>query len=178
MLAVVAMCCATGVQGQNMYVAVNLPDYFNFGTINGEFGLSPWPKWTLYARGRYNPFTFNINGRQLQNRVAAGAVGARYWFWYSGSGWFVNSHFSYSRFNTAGIINTYAYEGDAYSVSGGGGYSLMLSGKLNMDFALGVQGGYAGYKKYACPKCGREVAREKKVFVAPSNLLVQLSLIL
>lgn len=160
-----------------MYVATNLLDYLNLGTINAEFGLSPWPEWSFYLKGRYNPFTYNFDG-QIQNRVAGGAIGARYWFWYSNSGWFLNAHTGYSKYNTGGIADSYAYEGDAVSVAMGGGYALMLSKRLNLDFALGIQGGHTSYTKYACPKCGKIIGRSKKIFVAPANMLVQLSLIL
>ena len=176
-VALIGLLCSRPVSAQNMYVASNLLDYLNLGTINGEFGLSPWPKYSLYVRARYNPFTFNMHG-QVQNRVASGALGAKYWFWYSNAGWFVNSHMGFSVYNTGGILDKYAYEGKALSITAGGGYSLLLGERLNLDFALGVQGGYTSYTKYACPKCGKEMDREKKLFIAPSNLLVQLSLIL
>lgn len=165
------------VEAQNMYVSTNLLDYLNIGTINGEIGLSPWPNWSFYARARYNPFTLKLD-RQIQNRVAGVAAGARYWFWYSGSGWFANAHLGYSLYNTGGIFNSYAYEGSAYGVTAGGGYSLMLHKRWNLDFALGVQGGYTSYTKYACPKCGKILKEGKKLYVAPSNMLVQLTLIL
>ncbi len=176
-LALMGLLGSRDAHAQNMYVASNLLDYLNLGTINAEFGLSPWPKYTLYVRARYNPFTFNF-GKQLQNRVAGGALGTRYWFWYSNAGWFVNSHIGYSIYNTGGILDKYAYEGEALSLTAGGGYSLLLGERWNLDFALGVQGGYTSYTKYACPKCGKVTGKEKKLFVAPSNVLVQLSLML
>ena len=172
-----ALFCSTGIDAQNMYVSTNLLDYLNLGTINGEFGLNPLPKWSFYARGRYNPFTYNVNG-QKQNRVAGLAVGARYWFWYTNSGWFLNSHIGGALYNTGGIFDGYAYEGAACSLTLGGGYSLMLNERWNLDFGLGVQGGYTSFTKYTCPKCGKVLGDGKKVFVAPSNMLVQLSLIL
>ena len=175
--ALAALLLSGNAAAQNMYVATNLLDYLNLGTINVEFGLNPLPKWSFYARGRYNPFTFNING-QKQNRVAGVALGARYWFWYTNSGWFLNSHLGGSLYNTGGIKDEYAYEGAAGSLTFGGGYSLMLNERWNLDFALGLQGGGTSYTRYSCPKCGKVEEKGKKIFVAPSNMLVQLSLIL
>lgn len=175
--ALAALLLSGNAAAQNMYVATNLLDYLNLGTINVEFGLNPLPKWSFYARGRYNPFTFNIYG-QKQNRVAGVALGARYWFWYTNSGWFLNSHLGGSLYNTGGIKDEYAYEGAAGSLTFGGGYSLMLNERWNLDFALGLQGGGASYTRYSCPKCGKVEEKGKKIFVAPSNMLVQLSLIL
>lgn len=168
---------STPAYAQNMYVATNLLDYANIGTINVEFGLTPLPQWSFYAKGRYNPFTLKLD-RQIQNRVASAALGAKYWFWYSNAGWFVNSHLSCSIYNTGGIWNSRAYQGQAVSLSAGGGYSLILNEKLNLDFGAGIQGGYTSYTEFACPKCGKELRKGKKIFVAPSNLMVQLSLIL
>lgn len=175
--ALAALLLSGNAAAQNMYVATNLLDYLNLGTINVEFGLNPLPKWSFYARGRYNPFTFNIYG-QKQNRVAGVALGARYWFWYTNSGWFLNSHLGGSLYNTGGIKDEYAYEGAAGSLTFGGGYSLMLNERWNLDFALGLQGSGASYTRYSCPKCGKVEEKGKKIFVAPSNMLVQLSLIL
>ena len=169
--------CTSAVHAQNMHLATNLLDYANFGTINAEFGLSPYPKWSFYIKGRYNPFTFQING-QKQNRVASCALGTKYWFWYSNSGWFLNSNISYSVFNTGGILNGYAYEGDAYGITAGGGYALMLNKKWNLDFGVGVQTGYTSYTKYSCPRCGRIVEKKSKMYFFPSNIMVQLSRII
>ena len=169
--------CTSAVHAQNMHLATNLLDYANFGTINAEFGLSPYPKWSFYIKGRYNPFTFQING-QKQNRVASCAVGSKYWFWYSNSGWFLNSNIVYSIYNTGGIIDEYAYEGDSYGITAGGGYALMLNKKWNLDFGVGVQGGFANYTKYACPKCGKVELKRKRFYVVPGALMVQLSRIL
>lgn len=172
-----ALLPGTSSLGQNMYVSTNLLDYVNIGTINAEFGLSPKPKWSFYSRVRYNPFTLKLD-RQMQNRVASVALGSKYWLWYTNTGWFVNSHMSFSLYNTGGIWNSRAYEGEAISVSAGGGYSLMLNKRLNLDFGIGLQAGYTSYTEYECPKCGKVADKDKKIFVAPSNLLVQLSLIL
>lgn len=173
MLALQGLLYSRSAAAQNMYVATNLLDYVNIGTINGEFGLSPWPKYSLYVRVRYNPFTLRLD-KQLQNRVAGAALGAKYWLWYSNAGWYINSHLGFSFYNTGGIWNSRAYEGKALSLTAGGGYSLMMGEKWNLDFALGLQGGYTSFTKYACPRCGRVENKGKKLFVAPSNVLVQL----
>ncbi len=163
--------------GQNMYISTNLLDYINLGTINGEFGLSPRPNWSFYVRGRYNPFSFDI-GSPLQNRVASGVVGARYWPWYASSGWFLNAHAGYSKYNIGGIFSSASYEGDAWHLTVGGGYALILSKKFNLDFGLGVQGGYTDYTRYACPRCGKITHEGRRIYIAPGNMLVQLSMIL
>lgn len=177
LLSAICFLTAANLNAQNMHLATNLLDYINFGTINGEFGLSPTPKWSFYIKGRYNPFAFN-NHNQKQNRVASVAVGSKYWFWYSNSGWFLNAHIGYSIYNTGGIFDEYAYEGDAYGVTLGGGYALMISKKWNLDFGFGIQGGYTSYTQYACPKCGKVIGRKEQLYVVPGSLMVQFSRIL
>lgn len=173
MAVAVSIASASSLYGQNMYISSNLLNYLNLGTINAEFGLSPAPKWTIYLRARYNPFTFNF-GKQIQNRVAGAGAGARYWFWYSNSGWFIDSGITLSRYNTGGIIDRYAYEGDAAGAGIGAGYALMLGKRWNLNLGLGVQGGYTSYIKYGCPKCGKVEGRFEKFYVAPYNVMVQL----
>lgn len=168
---------ASAVHAQNMHLATNFLDYVNFGTINAEFGLSPYPKWSFYIKGRYNPFTYRIN-RQKQNRVASCALGAKYWFWYSNTGWFLNTNICCSIFNTGGILDGYAYEGDAYGITAGVGYALMLNRRWNLDFGVGVQSGFANYTKFACPKCGKVNLKGKGFYIVPGAIMVQLSRIL
>lgn len=180
MAAVVAAILAFGPNssyGQNMYISTNLVDYLNLGTINGEFGLSPSPNWSFHIRGRYNPFSFDM-GAPIQNRVASFMGGTRYWPWYAYAGWFLSANAGYSKYNTGGIFSSASYQGDAWHLSVGGGYALMLSKRFNLDFGLGMQGGYTSYIKFACPRCGKIEGRDKRLYVAPSNIMVQLTMIL
>ncbi len=178
LLAVAAgILCAARADAQNMHVATNLLDYLNFGTINAEFGLSPVPKWSFYIKGRYNPFTFPA-GDNLQNRTASVAAGAKYWFWYANSGWFLSSHIGYGIYNTGGIYSEHAYEGNAVSITVGCGYALMLGKKWNLDFGAGLQTGVTSYTKYSCPKCGRIMEKGSRMYIIPANIMVQLSRIL
>lgn len=164
----------TYIYGQNMHVSANLLDYLNLGTINGEFGLSTAPNWTFYIRGRYNPFTFQFNDKQVQNRVAAGTIGVRYWFWYSNSGWFLDANLGCARYNTGGIIDRYAYEGDAVGAGVGVGYAFMISSRWNLNVGVGLQGGYTSYTKYGCPACGKVLGKYEGGYLIPSNIMLQL----
>ena len=84
----------------------------------------------------------------------------------------------YSIYNTGGIIDEYAYEGDSYGLSVGGGYALMLNKRWNLDFGFGLQGGFANYTKYACPRCGKVEKKGNRFYVVPGALMIQLSRIL
>lgn len=165
------------LKAQNYYVATNLIDYLYLITLNAEAGVNVDAQWSLYLKGKYNPFSFDF-GKRIQHKQATVAVGAKYWFWYHNSGWFVNSHIGYSRFNMGGIVDRYGYQGNAYGLTLGGGYALILTKRLNLDFGLGFTVGYSSYSKYMCPTCGKFIEKQKKIYVAPSNLLVQLSVML
>lgn len=169
------MCCA--LWGQRFSVSTNLLNYLNFGTINSEISLGVSQHFSLYVQGKYNPFIYKYKSgtRQINNRQLAFAVGAKWWPWHSYSGWFVLGQTGFAKYNRGGIVSQDTYEGDAYGLTVGAGYALMLNRHLNMDFGIGIMGGYTDFVKYACPSCGKIVDRGKKIFVAPNNVLVQLS---
>ncbi len=162
---------------QRMTASTNLLNYLNFGTINGEFGLALNQHLSLSIQVKYNPFIYIYNSgeSQFQNKQLTAAGGLRYWPWHVWSGWFVSGTVGGTEFNRGGIISQETYEGSAVGVTLGGGYALMLNPHLNMDFGVGVMGGYADYVRYRCPKCGPVEMRQKRLFIAPNNILVQLS---
>lgn len=161
---------------QRFSVATNLIGYANCGTINGEIGLGVSQHLSLYLQGKYNPFVYKESTPdQFQNKQAALSLGCRYWLWHTWSGWFFMGQAGYSNYNSGGIISQETFEGDAYGITLGAGYALMLSKRLNMDFGAGVMGGFTNYTKYACPKCGKMEDKGKRIFVAPNNIMVQLS---
>ena len=63
-------------------------------------------------------------------------------------------------------------EGDAYGLSLGAGYSLMLGKHVNIDFGLEVWGGRTIYTVYACPTCGKVTESGKKWFFLPNDLVL------
>ncbi len=162
---------------QRISVATNLLGYINFGTLNAEVGLGVSQHISIYMQGKYNPFEYKggLSGSQINNKQLSVALGCRYWPWHNHSGWFMLGHIGYVNYNRGGIISKSTYEGDAYGITVGAGYALMLNEHLNLDFGAGVMGGYTDYTKYRCPSCGKIETKEKKMFLAPNNLLVQLS---
>ncbi len=168
---------------QDFSLSTNIIDYLNFGTINGEVGLSISQKWSLSLSGKYNPFTFtnknkrlsNGYNKQKQSKQLSFSAGGRYWPWYVNSGWFILGEAGYSAYNWGGIVSETTYQGDLYGATIGGGYALMLSKNLNIEFGAGVMLSYTDYIKYACPKCGERLANRGKFFVMPNNILLQLT---
>ena len=171
------MFCSNSILAQKVAVSTNLLDYVNFGTINCEIGLGLSQHFSIYVQGRYNPFEYKFvrGSRQVNNKQLSTALGVKYWLWHTYSGLFVSGQVACSRYNRGGITSDTTYEGDAVGMTLGVGYALMLKEHLNLDFGLGVMGGYTHYTRYSCPSCGRIENKGKRLFLAPDNVLVQLS---
>lgn len=170
---------SSNVYSQRVSVATNLLGYLNFGTLNAHVELGLSQHLSLYIQGKYNPFEFKYDHKrkQINNRQAAIAFGSKYWLWHNHSGWYFSGQMGYVNFNRGGIISQDTYEGNAYGITLGAGYALMISRRINIDFGAGIMGGYTDYIKYACPSCGRVVGADKKMFIAPNNVMAQLSYI-
>ena len=173
---ILALLIGSTLYGQRYSVSTNLVGYANFGTINGEIGLGVSKHFSIYMQGKYNPFIYKENSSdQFQNKQAALSLGCRYWLWHTWSGWFLMGQAGYTNYNRGGLLKDETLEGDAYGITLGAGYALMLHKHLNLDFGAGIIGGLTNYTKYSCPRCGKLEEKGKKIFVAPNNILVQLS---
>ena len=164
---------------QDLSVATNLVDYVNLGTLNAEASVAASRHISVGASARVNPWTFHKGdpGKQMQNRHQTYAVGFRFWPWHIYSGWWISGVAQYQEYNRGGIIAQQTEEGDAFGLSLGGGYSLMVHEHLNLDFGLSVWGGQKTYITYACPSCGRITDKGSKWFVMPNELRVALQYI-
>lgn len=177
LLAVLATC--TTASAQNVSVATNLVDYVNLGTINGEVSVGTGRHVSLNASARINPWTYHKGdpAKQMQNRHQTYALGFRYWPWHIYSGWWISGAGQYQEYNRGGIVSQRTEEGDAYGISPGAGYSLMIHENLNLDFGLSFWAGQKTYIAYACPSCGRIVDKGSKWFIMPNELRISLQYI-
>lgn len=168
------LCCGTA-SAQRWAVAVNAADALDFGTMDVEASYAVSQHMTVNAGAELNPWTFNKGtADQLQNRKQAYHAGVRYWWWNTYSGWWTGGKLQYREYNRGGIINDEAEEGDSYGLGVNAGYSLMLSEHFNMEFGLGLWGGYRTYTTYACPSCGKVTDSGQEWFMASNELLVSL----
>lgn len=165
----------TSFREPNIGIATNIVGYANLITLNAEATYKLKERLSVHAGVKYNPFTFNKdNENQMQNRISAMQIGIRFWSWHTNSGWFTGGGAEFGYFNYGGIISKETHEGWRAGVNIIGGYSLMLSRHFNFEFGLGLFTGYRDSKRYACPKCGETLGTEKKIYVAPNNLLAQI----
>ena len=162
---------AAEASAQKFSVSVNALDVVNLGTINLQANYAFGRHWTATLQGRYNNWNFGSveKGTPFQNRSRSGALGARYWLWYSYSGWWAAANVRFDEYNRGGLFGELrTEEGRAW---GGGlalGYSLMLAERWNLDFGIGGWCGITNYTVYACPRCGMILDRGRKFFALPS----------
>ena len=160
---------------QRWAVGLDVADMINLGTISIDGSVAIGQHITINAEAAVNPWTFNKRSEdQFQNRKQTYSLGVRYWLWNTYSGWWTGAKLQYREYNRGGIINDEAEEGNAYGLGVNAGYSLMLSEHFNMEFGLGLWGGYRTYTTYACPSCGKVTDSVQEWFMASNELLVSL----
>ncbi len=175
--------CATALlsfafetKAQDLSISTNVAGYANFGTLNMEasYGLSR--HWSLNAGVKYNPFTFDSSKYgKMQNRQQLFAIGTRFWPWHIFSGWWLAGKVQYQEYNTGGIISAVTTEGDRFGGALTGGYTYMVNPHFNIEFGLGLWGGYEAFTEYECPVCGNITDKGKKFFLQPNDLVLSLS---
>ena len=170
---------------QTWAVAVNAADMADLGTIGVEGSAAVSQHWSIHAGAKFNPWTFakkdTFNGLfsepnpdQKQDRKQTYAVGARWWPWNVYSGWWVGGKAQYQEYNRGGIFTKMAEEGDAFGAALSGGYSLMLKEHWNLDFGLGVWGGWTKYRKYEYPENGKLIEQGQKWFFLPNEVILSI----
>lgn len=176
---IAGMAMSLSASAQNWGISTNLMDYVSLGTINMELSAGVSRRITIEGEARCNPWIFHKGdpSKQMQNKHQTYAVGARYWPWHIYSGWWISGMAQYQEYNRGGIISDRTEEGDAFGLSVGGGYSLMIHENLNLDFGLALWGGQKSYVTYACPSCGKITDKGRKWFLMPNEIRVSIAYI-
>lgn len=176
---IAGLALSLSASAQNWSVSTNLMDYVSLGTLNAGASAGVGRRVSIEASARVNPWTFHKGdpAKQMQNRHQTYAAGVRYWPWHIYSGWWLSGMAQYQEYNRGGIISQSTEEGDAFGLSLGGGYSLMIHENINLDFGLALWGGQKSYVAYACPSCGKITGKGTKWFVMPNEIRVALQYI-
>ena len=154
---------------QKLSLSTNLADYAAGGTLNIGAANGVSRHWTVTAEGRYNPYAM-----QRQRTLAAGT---RWWPWHMYSGWWMGAGVQWQEYSEETRTGPESFEGNRFGGSVSGGYSAMLGTHFNLDFGLGLWGGYSLYTTYACRNCGRRVNSGSGVFLLPNELILSISYI-
>ena len=155
-------------------VSTNAADWLALLTMNtdGQYAISR--HCTLELEGRVNRSSWGDaeSDREFRMKHNTVSIGARWWPWYTYSGWWFGSKGQYQEYNRGGFSSPLTEMGDAFGIGFSGGYCLMLMPWLNIDFGIGVWGGRTHYTTYSCPTCGKVVDKGDKWFVLPNELRV------
>lgn len=159
-------------------VGQNIADDLFLGTLNAELQYSVHRSWTIGIGARYNNWTWrHRQDTQFEARQQTYYFGARWWPWYTYSGWWAGGKLQYQEYNRGGLLGPGTEEGDAFGVSLGAGYAVHVNHWLNVDFGLFGWGGMTRYVAYACPYCGQRTDEGTKAFLLPDELRVALQFI-
>lgn len=175
--AVAGLFLSVCASAQNFALGVNMFDCADLGTMNLEASCGIARRWTVNAGVKYNPFTWEVEGRPVADRQRSLEAGARYWPWHIFSGWWMGGKLKYQEYNTGGIVSPASTEGDRYGGGLSAGYTFMLGKHVNFDFGLGLWGGLDKYVVYECVRCGRMIEGGEKFFVRPNDILLTISYI-
>lgn len=152
-----SVCGASTLRAQDFYVSLNALQLANLGTMDFSFGVAVARHWTVDANVRLNLWHFgkvdesapyetvvkDINSSCFNQRES-GALGVRYWPWYTLSGFWVGARGQAVAYDRGGWIFKERHKGVAYGGCLGAGWSWMLNPHLNLDF--GVYGWAGKYK--------------------------------
>lgn len=167
-----------GAGAQKVSLSTNVLGYVNMLTLNLEGSVAVAQHWSLAASARYNPFHFKkSDGAPISSRQQAYSLGMRYWPWYVYSGWWIGGKVQYQEYNWGGLTSEKTEEGDRFGAGVSAGYTYMLAPHVNLDFGLGLWGGYDKYKRYSCPVCGLTEASGDRFFILPNDVTVALSFV-
>ena len=172
---------ATPVVGsaQDFSLSTNLMDYVSLGTVGAEFSVGAGRHISINASARVNPWTFHKGdaNRQMQNRHQTYAAGIRCWPWHIYSDWWISCMAQYQEYNRGGVYSQRTEEGDAWGLSVGAGYSIMLHEKVNLDLGLSAWGGRKTFVTYACPSCGKITGEGSDWFLMPNEITISIAYI-
>lgn len=163
--------------GQKFSVSTNVMGYLNFGTMNLEASYALSQHWSLNVGARFNPFSFQLPGRdtQMQNRQQSYNAGVRLWPWHIFSGWWIAGKLQYQEYNRGGIVSAETEEGDGVGIGLSAGYTYMLHPNLNLEFGIGLWSGVKRYTVYDCPVCGLTTESGTKAFIMPNDLIISIA---
>lgn len=158
-------------------LSTNLLGYAALATINADIGIALQRHWSLHAGGRYNPFSYGHGADRFHIKQGSGYLQARYWPWYSFSGWYAGGKLQFSRFNTGGILSGKTRQGDAAGFGIEGGYALMLGKSINLEFSIGIWSGWTSFAEYSSPRCGPMEREVRKFFIFPDDVKISIQIL-
>lgn len=158
-------------------ISTNVFGYLDLGTINVEAQYALSRHFSLDIQGKYNPFTFETKSsdKAVMDKKLVASAGVKYWPWYVYSGLWMKGALQTESSAFGGIFKKHSPEkANSYGLALAGGYSLALNPWLNLDFGLGVYGGYKTYRRYENTKMDTVKYRSSEGFITLGEASVSL----
>ena len=138
---------------QKYSLRTNLIEWGNLGTVNLDAGMSVSRHFTISAGCKYNPWKFHTkSGMPVFNNQVTAYAGARYWPFYTYTGWWFGANIRYSDFAQTGVIRPKYFTGQSVGASISAGYAWMITEHLRIELGAGLWGGrhlkYEAYRTY------------------------------
>ena len=147
-------------------ISTNLASWADLATVNLSLEYACSRNWSTDVTFEFNNWQFKEGS--LSDRRRCVTVGARYWPWYTYSGFWLRPFLGAESSSSEGLPLKFL-NGTADRIGAGfsAGYSLMLSRHLNLDFGLGLWGGVS--HRYQGPW---------GAFILPKDLRISLMFVL
>ncbi|MBR4801830.1 MAG: DUF3575 domain-containing protein [Bacteroidales bacterium] len=168
---------AVRASGQNYSVSTNAAEWLALGTANIQASVPLSRHTGIRSEAAFNPFTFGSGDSRKYFRRMEFSLGVRYWPWFVNSGWFLDGYADWTKYSLGGIFTSKSYEGYAYGLKMGGGYSLILEKGINLEMGWGGFLGIDSHTKYSCTKCGKSEGKSQRFIVSPTAILLGISFI-
>lgn len=175
-------------RGQKVALETNFVDWAFMVTPNVSLQWGVSQHFSLEAQAGVNVWSFRTGGSEqdrmqgeLKARQQRFALGFRWWPWNVFSGWWVAAKLQYQEYDNGGLKALVWLPdneaGDAIGAGVSAGYALQIHKHWNLDFGLGLWGGYKKYTVYSCPWCGKTKDKGAKTFIMPDQATIALTYI-
>ena len=165
---------------QKISIQTNVLDWAALGTANLEAGVAVARHFSVFAGGRYNPWSFHTENpsADVLNQQRTAYLGLRYWTWYVNSGLWFAAKAQYQDYTNTGIWRAALKEGrNGWGGGLSGGYTYLLSKHLNLEAGAGAWVvHYGDYNFYESPRKLKVRHEGPATFVYPD--FVSLSIVL
>ena len=152
----VILLASLGASAQKVSIQTNLLEWAALGTANLEAGVAVARHFSIFAGGRYNPWSFQTENptAQVLNQQQTAYLGVRYWTWYVNSGLWFAAKGQYQEYTNTGIWRAALKEGrNGWGGGLSGGYTYLLTKHLNLEAGIGAWVvHYDAYNYYDSPR--------------------------
>lgn len=162
----------TGAHAQFYSARTNLVG-LGTGNLNAEFSATLNRKWSVHLPVQYNPFIWDKTTRKQWRNLYI-SPGVRYWWRESYTGGFMGVHAVAAKYSIGRVFDDYRYLGYAWGLGASVGKAYPIAKKWNIEWEVGLAGVYTTWDKYICKECGKKLDSDKKFFLAPSKIALNI----